>query len=106
MENTILQDYRLFNYIYNDDKSKTKKTKELKKEEDVDEYEPARPVIKYPKDSKLENLKQSMKFKEEDSPLYVNERKSDSVREENKKRKEKDSSDDVKHMNMLNNIMF
>ena len=101
MENAILQDYRIFNYIYNDNQ---KKAKTKKKQEDLD-FEPNRPVIKYPKNSKIETFKKSLKFKEEDSELYVNNRKSDSVRQEHKK-KDKSRSNEVGHFNILNNVMF
>ena len=109
MENTIFQNHRIFNYIYNDSHSKTKKEKDLEKKKDIDEVEPKHPAIKYPKDSKIENLKKNMKFKEEDSPLYVNYRKSDMTRQAHKKKNKhnkRPASVDVQHINMLNNIMF
>lgn len=106
MENTIFQDYRIFNYIYNNNDPKNKKAKELNKKKEETESERVHPAIKYPKTSKIETFKNSLKFKEEDSQLYVNKRKSDSIRQEHKKKKEKQISTDTQHVNMLNNIMF
>ena len=101
MENAILQDYQIFNYIYNDGQRKTKQ----KRKEDELEFEPSRPVIKYPKTSKIEIFRKSLKFKEEDSELYVKKRLSDAVRQEHKK-KDKTHSAEARQFSLLNNNMF
>ena len=102
MENSILQNFDIFNMIYNKNGAEAKRHSASTFDEDPEKDDA---VYRYPKSSRIERIRNSLKFKEENDPLFIKNQQYDDFL----KKRHSDISDkevEVKHLSLFNNLMF